>query len=93
MDWYWYQFETDSKSRITREIDAVEKTREFNDEEDENISGESIGGVPWVPEVLFFFREERAVKTERRKINLWSRRLWTSLPCKFGIRYLAKPVF
>ena len=23
--------------------------------------------VPWVPEVLFFFREERAVKTERRK--------------------------
>ena len=31
--------------------------------------------VPWVPEVLFFFREERAVKTERRKINLWSRRL------------------
>ena len=31
--------------------------------------------LPWVPEVLFFFREERAVKTERRKINLWSRRL------------------
>ena len=31
--------------------------------------------LPWVPEVLFFFREERAIKTERRKINLWSRRL------------------
>ena len=25
--------------------------------------------TPWVPEVLFFFREERAVKTERRKIR------------------------
>ena len=31
--------------------------------------------LPWVPEVLFFFHEERAVKRERRKINLWSRRL------------------
>ena len=25
--------------------------------------------VPWVPEVLFFFREERPVKTEKRKIR------------------------
>ena len=52
----------------------------------------TVVNIPWVPEVLFFLREERAVKTERRKINLWSRRFWTSLPCKFGIRYLAKPV-
>ena len=33
MDWYL----TDSKSRITREIHAVEKTREFHDNESENI--------------------------------------------------------
>ena len=25
--------------------------------------------IPWVPEVLFLFREVRAVKTERRKIR------------------------
>ena len=25
--------------------------------------------LPWVPEVLFFLREKRAVKTERRKIK------------------------
>ena len=37
--------------------------------------GQTTKSLPWVPEVLFFFREERAVKTERRKINLWSRRL------------------
>ena len=27
--------------------------------------------LPWVPEVLFFFREERAVKTERRQISFF----------------------
>ena len=41
MDW----FQTDSKSRITREIHAVEKTREFRDEESEYISDESIEGA------------------------------------------------
>ena len=40
-----------------------------------------------------FARSERLKRRGRRKINLWSQRLWTSLPCKFGIRYLAKPVF
>ena len=34
---------TYSKSRITREIHAVKKSREFHDNESENISGESIG--------------------------------------------------
>ena len=43
--------------------------------EDEEIKTLSVAILPWVPEVLFFFHEERAVKTERRKINLWSRRL------------------
>ena len=42
-----------------------------------------------MPEVLFFFREGRAAKTERRKIRTFR----ISLPWKFGIRYLAKPVF
>ena len=38
MDWYL----TDSKSRITREIHTVEKTREFHDKnESENIRVES----------------------------------------------------
>ena len=37
MDWYL----TDGKSRITREIHAVKKTREFYDNEGEIISGES----------------------------------------------------
>ena len=32
---------TDSKSRITKEIHAVKKLREFHDNESENISGES----------------------------------------------------
>ena len=41
MDW----FETDSKSRIKREIHAVKKTWDFHDNESENISGESIGGA------------------------------------------------
>ena len=41
MDWY----QTDSKSRITREIHAGKKTREFHDSESENVSGESIGGA------------------------------------------------
>ena len=34
-----------------------------------NICSEVIRTVIWVPEVLFFFREERAVNTERRKIR------------------------
>ena len=39
-------YQTDSKSRIKREIHAVEKKiREFHDKESENISGESIGGA------------------------------------------------
>ena len=37
MEWYL----TDSKSRITREIRAVKKTREFHDNESENIRVES----------------------------------------------------
>ena len=37
MDWYL----TDSKSRITTEIQAVKKTREFHDNEGENIRVES----------------------------------------------------
>ena len=41
MDWYL----TDLESRITREIHAGKKTREFQDNESENISGESIGGA------------------------------------------------
>ena len=27
------------------------------------------GIVPWVPEVLFFFREKQAIKTETRKLR------------------------
>ena len=34
-----------------------------------NFCTEVIRTVPWVPEVLFFFRKERTVKTERRKIR------------------------
>ena len=34
-----------------------------------NFCSEVIRTVIWVPEVLFFFREERAVNTERRKIR------------------------
>ena len=37
VDWYL----TDGKSRITREIHAVKKNREFHDNESENISRES----------------------------------------------------
>ena len=37
MDWY----ETNSKSRITRAVHAVKKTRELHGNESENISGES----------------------------------------------------
>ena len=36
---------TNGKSRITREIHAVKKTREFHDFESENISGGSIVGA------------------------------------------------
>ena len=38
--------------------------------------------IPWVPEVLFFFRDERAVKNK----NLWSRRFHknlTSMICDY----------
>ena len=41
MDWYY----TDNKSRITRETHAAKKSREFHDNESENVSGESIGGA------------------------------------------------
>ena len=41
MEWYL----TDNKSRITREIHAVKKNREFHDNKSDNISGESIGGA------------------------------------------------
>ena len=47
MQWYTFYLLiflwNDSKSRITREIHAVKKYREFHDNESENISGESIG--------------------------------------------------
>ena len=36
---------TASKSRITREFHTVKKTREFHDNESENIGSESIGGA------------------------------------------------
>ena len=50
--------------------------------------------LPWVPEVLFFFRKEREVKNgEAKNTGLWSPRLRISLACKFGKGYLAKPVF
>ena len=39
------QYQTGSKSRITREIHALKKSREFHDNESENISGEDIGGA------------------------------------------------
>ena len=45
--------------------------------------------VPWVPEVLFFFREERAVKTARRKIRTSGH---GGLESHFHAN-LAKPVF
>ena len=58
MDWY----QTVSKSRITREIHAVKKkTREFHDNESENISGESIGGAAliWGRGLLTFLSQMR----------------------------------
>ena len=59
MDWYL----TDSKSRITREIHAVEKTREFHDNESETISGES-GRTPF--SFIVFFLVIRNSSNKRR---------------------------
>ena len=65
MDWYL----TDSKSRIAREIHPVKKTREFHDNESENISGESIGAAALIRgrRLLTFFVPDAAL--------IWGRRL------------------
>ena len=42
---------------------------------------------------IFLSRGASGKNGEAKNTNLWSRRLRISLPCNFGIRYLAKPVF
>ena len=48
---------------------------------------------PGCQRFYFSFARRERLNGEAKNANLWSRRLRNSLPCKFGIRYLAKPVF
>ena len=57
----WYL--TDSKSRITREIHAVKKTREFHDNESENISG--CGAYSRVALTSFIVRDAALIRGQR----------------------------
>lgn len=56
-----YGLNTDSKSRITREIHAEKETPEFHNNESENISSESIRGavLVWGRRLLIFLFQMR----------------------------------
>ena len=45
------------------------KEVQISDEYETDSDDDETGNVPCVPEVLFFFREGRVVKTESRKIR------------------------